>query len=133
MLNQKQKQKLLADSLLTVLKSDKSKFSEFVTEYSTDQGSVNNEGRYDWFAYDRMVPEFRDFAFEGKTGDLGVVETAFGLHIIEVEGQKGSSDMVKVATIARKIEPSEDTNDKIFRDASTFVSKLRKCRLCNIS
>jgi len=114
----------LADSLLTVLKSDKSKFSEFVTEYSTDQGSVNNEGRYDWFAYDRMVPEFRDFAFEGKTGDLGVVETAFGLHIIEVEGQKGSSDMVKVATIARKIEPSEDTNDKIFRDASTFEVNL---------
>ncbi|WP_336067366.1 peptidylprolyl isomerase [Mesoflavibacter sp. CH_XMU1404-2] len=114
----------LADSLLTVLKSDTSKFSEFVTKYSTDQGSVENEGRYDWFAYDRMVPEFRDFAFEGKTGDLGVVETTFGLHIIEVEGQKGSSDMVKVATIARKIESSEETNDKIFRDASTFEVNL---------
>lgn len=114
----------LADSLLTVIKSNKSKFSEFVKEYSTDQGSVENEGRYDWFAYDRMVPEFRDFAFEGKTGDIGVVETTFGLHIIEVEGQKGSSDMVKVATIARKIESSEDTNDKIFRDASTFEVNL---------
>ncbi|WP_027880985.1 MULTISPECIES: peptidylprolyl isomerase [Mesoflavibacter] len=123
----------LADSLLTVLKSDKSKFSEFVTEYSTDQGSVNNEGRYDWFAYDRMVPEFRDFAFEGKTGDLGVVETAFGLHIIEVEGQKGSSDMVKVATIARKIEPSEDTNDKIFRDASTFEVNLENAEFATLA
>jgi len=123
----------LADSLLTVLKSDKSKFSEFVTEYSTDQGSVNNEGRYDWFAYDRMVPEFRDFAFEGKTGDLGVVETAFGLHIIEVEGQKGSSDMVKVATIARKIEPSEDTNDKIFRDASTFEVNLENADFATLA
>ncbi len=123
----------LADSLLTVLKSDKSKFSEFVTVYSTDQGSVNNEGRYDWFAYDRMVPEFRDFAFEGKTGDLGVVETAFGLHIIEVEGQKGSSDMVKVATIARKIEPSEDTNDKIFRDASTFEVNLENADFATLA
>ena len=123
----------LADSLLTVLKSDKSKFSEFVTEYSTDQGSVNNEGRYDWFAYDRMVTEFRDFAFEGKTGDLGVVETAFGLHIIEVEGQKGSSDMVKVATIARKIEPSEDTNDKIFRDASTFEVNLENADFATLA
>ena len=123
----------LADSLLTVLKSDKSKFSEFVTEYSTDQGSVNNEGRYDWFAYDRMVPEFRNFAFEGKTGDLGVVETAFGLHIIEVEGQKGSSDMVKVATIARKIEPSEDTNDKIFRDASTFEVNLENADFATLA
>jgi peptidyl-prolyl cis-trans isomerase D len=80
-----------------------------------------------------MVPEFRDFAFEGKTGDLGVVETAFGLHIIEVEGQKGSSDMVKVATIARKIEPSEDTNDKIFRDASTFEVNLENADFATLA
>ncbi|MFC7445070.1 peptidylprolyl isomerase [Mesoflavibacter profundi] len=122
-----------ADSLLAVLKSDKSKFSQFVTDYSSDQGSVENEGRYDWFAYDRMVPEFRDFAFEGKTGDLGVVETTYGLHIMEVEGQKGSSDMVKVATIARKIEPSEETNDKIFRDASTFEVALENQNFAEVA
>ncbi|WP_142785181.1 SurA N-terminal domain-containing protein [Changchengzhania lutea] len=112
--------KATADSLLTVLKADRSKFPEFVTTYSSDQGSVQNEGRYDWHPYNSMVPEFNDFEFEGKTGDLGVVKTIFGYHIIEIEGQKDKKKAVQVGTIARKIEPSEASVDKIFRDASNF-------------
>ncbi|CAH8288573.1 peptidylprolyl isomerase/peptidyl-prolyl cis-trans isomerase D [Mariniflexile fucanivorans] len=112
--------KSTADSLLTVLKGDKSKFSTFVTDYSSDQGSVNNEGRYDWHPYNSMVPEFNDFEFEGNVGDLGVVKTIFGFHIIEIEGQKDRKRAIQVATVARKIEPSEASIDKIFRDASNF-------------
>jgi len=52
--------KTFADSLLTVLKSNKSKFGQFVTDYSSDQGSKENGGKYDWFPYNRMVPEFRE-------------------------------------------------------------------------
>ncbi|MDN3664432.1 peptidylprolyl isomerase [Algibacter miyuki] len=112
--------KATADSLLTILKSNRSKFPEFVTEFSTDQGSVENGGRYDWHAYNTMVPEFNDFEFEGKTGDLGIVKTMFGFHIIEVEGQKNTSKAVKVGTLSRLIEPSDATVDKVFRDASSF-------------
>ncbi|HMQ44234.1 MAG TPA: SurA N-terminal domain-containing protein [Mariniflexile sp.] len=112
--------KTLADSLLTVLKADKSKFPALVTEFSSDQGSVNNEGRYDWHPYNSMVPEFNDFEFEGNVGDLGVVKTVFGFHVMEIEGQKSKNKAVQVATIARKIEPSEATVDKVFRDASNF-------------
>ncbi|MDO6760360.1 SurA N-terminal domain-containing protein [Tamlana sp. 2_MG-2023] len=112
--------KTLADSLLTVLKTDRSKFSEFVTEYSSDQGSVTNEGRYDWHPYNSMVPEFNDFEFGGEVGDLGVVKTVFGFHIIEIEGLTDPKKAVQVGTIARRIEPSEATTDKVFRDASNF-------------
>jgi len=112
--------KATADSLTKILKGNRSKFSEFVKSFSSDQGSVNKEGRYDWHPYNTMVPEFNAFEFEGKKGDLGVVKTAFGFHIIEIEGQKNKSKAVQVATIARKIEPSEATVDKVFRDASNF-------------
>jgi len=112
--------KKTADSLLAVLKSNRSKFPEFVTEFSSDQGSVNNGGRYDWHPYNTMVPEFNDFEFEGKTGDIGVVKTIFGFHIIEIEGQKTPKKAIQVGTIARKIEPSEATTDKVFREASNF-------------
>lgn len=112
--------KALSDSLLNVLKRNKSKFSEFVTAYSSDKGSVEKEGRYDWHPYGTMVPEFNAFEFEGNTGDLGVVKTVFGYHIIEVEGQKNKSKAVKVGTIARKIEPSEETINTVFREASNF-------------
>jgi len=112
--------KVTADSLLTILKRNRSKFPEFVKAFSSDQGSVAKEGRYDWHPYNTMVPEFNDFEFEGKTGDLDVVKTVFGFHIIEVEGQKNKTKAVQVGTISRKIEPSETTTDKVFRDASNF-------------
>ena len=118
--------KATSDSLLTVLKKNRSKFPEFVKEFSSDQGSVAKEGRYDWHAYNTMVPEFNDFEFEGKTGDLGVVKTVFGFHIIEVEGQKNKTKAVQIGTISRKIEPSETTTDKVFRDASNFEIKAGK-------
>ncbi len=112
--------KTTADSLLNVLKTNRSKFEEFVTTYSSDQGSVQNGGRYDWHPYNTMVPEFNDFEFEGKVGDLGVVKTIFGFHIIEIEGQKDKKKAVQVATLARKIEPSDETLSRVFRDASEF-------------
>jgi peptidyl-prolyl cis-trans isomerase D len=118
--------KATADSLLAILKSNRSKFPEFVTEFSSDQGSVQNEGRYDWHVYNTMVPEFNDFEFESKVGDIGVVKTIFGFHIIEVEGQKDKKKAVQVGTLARKIEPSEATIDKIFRDASSFEVAIDK-------
>jgi peptidyl-prolyl cis-trans isomerase D len=112
--------KQTADSLLAILKTNTSKFPEFVQEFSSDQGSLANEGRYDWHPYNTMVPEFNDFEFEGNVGDLGIVKTVFGFHIIEIEGQKNKKKAVQVGTIARKIEPSQATIDKVFRDASNF-------------
>ncbi len=116
--------KVTADSLVSILKGNRSKFSEFVKEFSSDQGSVEKEGRYDWYEYNRMVPEFRDFTFKGKTGDLEVVKTAFGFHIIEIEGQKNKQRVIKLATIARKIQPSEQTIDNVFTDTSKFEIAL---------
>ncbi|WP_308992912.1 SurA N-terminal domain-containing protein [Mariniflexile litorale] len=118
--------KITADSLLTVIKADRSKFPELVTEYSSDQGSVQNEGRYDWHPYNSMVPEFNDFEFEGSVGDLGVVKTIFGFHIIEIEGQKEKKRALQIGTLARKIESSEATIDRVFRDASNFEIAVEK-------
>ncbi len=117
--------KVFADSLLDVLKKDTSKFPEFVKEFSSDQGSVANEGRYDWHPLNTMVPEFNDFEFEGKVGDLDVVKTIFGFHIIEIEGQKEKKKAIQVATIARKVEPSDETLNAIFRDASRFEGTVQ--------
>ncbi len=114
-----------ADSLLTVLKADKSKFATFVEKYSTDTGSVEKGGHYDYFGYNTMVAPFRDFCFEGKVGDLGVVETQFGFHIIEVEGQKGIHPAYKIATVTKEIEPSESTLSMVFSESAKFEEAAR--------
>jgi parvulin-like peptidyl-prolyl isomerase len=118
--------KTLADSILNVIRTSPSKFPELVTEYSADKGSVNNEGRYDWFVYNAMVAEFRDFCFENETGDTGVVKTAFGFHIIEIEGQKNFQDVYKIATISKEIEPSEKTLSEVFSTAANFELDSQK-------
>jgi len=115
--------KATADSLLTILKRNKSKFPEFVKEFSSDRGSIENEGRYDWHPYGTMVEEFNDFEFNGKVGDMDIVKTIFGFHIVEIEGLKDKKKAVKVGAIARRVEPSEATVNEVFRNASNFEIK----------
>jgi peptidyl-prolyl cis-trans isomerase D len=124
--NSDAKAKKIADSLLTVVKKDKSKFESLVKEFSSDQGSVEKGGFYDWFPYNQMVPEFRDFVFEGKKGDLGVVKSAFGYHVILVEGQKNFQKAIKLATFGRKIEASELTETAIYQNAESFALEVSK-------
>jgi peptidyl-prolyl cis-trans isomerase D len=116
----------LADSIKTVVTANPSKFPELVTEFSSDQGSVNNGGEYDFHPITQMVKPFSDFEFQNEVGDIGVVQTVFGFHIIEILDQKNKSRAIKVATVARKIEPSEKTIDAAFTDASKFELALQK-------
>ncbi|MGB1307499.1 MAG: peptidylprolyl isomerase [Oceanihabitans sp.] len=121
----KEQAKTTADSLMAIVKSSPSKFVNLL-EFSADKVSNKKEGVLDWFTYNAMVPEFRDFVFENKKGDFGVIETVFGYHVIEILGQKNPQRFVKVGTIARKIEPSEATISKVFRDAASFENAVAK-------
>jgi len=114
-----------ADSLYGELKKNRRKFADFVSPHSSDLGSIENGGHYDYFGYNTMVAPFRDFCFEGRTGDLGVVESQFGVHIIEIEGQKEKSTAYKVATISREIEPSEATLSLVFSESAKFEEAAR--------
>ena len=118
--------KTTADSLLTILKTDKSRFDEFVTSFSSDQGSIDKGGVYDWYPYNRMVPPFRDFTFEQPTGSLDVVKSDFGFHIIEVLDQKNELEVVKLATIAKELRASQETITDLFTEATTFEMNAGK-------
>ncbi len=111
--------KATADSLLNVIKGDRKKFVTLL-DFSADKVSNEKEGVLDWYTYNAMVPEFRDYTFENKTGDLEVVKSDFGFHVIEILGQVGNSRLVKVATLGQKIEPSERTIDASFNAVSNF-------------
>lgn len=121
----KEQAKAFADSLLVVLKANKSKFSDFAKNYSSDGGSKDKGGHYDWYAYNRMVGPFRDFTFENNVGDMGVVETQFGYHLIEVEGQKNRQKAVKIATVTKDTEPSEATLSLVFSESAKFEEAVR--------
>ncbi|TYP97887.1 peptidylprolyl isomerase/peptidyl-prolyl cis-trans isomerase D [Tenacibaculum adriaticum] len=115
-----------ADSLLAVVKSSPSKFADLAKELSVDKSNADKGGELGWFTYNTMVPEFRDYCFGNVKGDVGVVKTQFGFHIIKIEDQKNPQDAVKLATFARKIEASETTENTIFQNAETFALELSK-------
>ncbi|PNW27601.1 peptidylprolyl isomerase [Formosa algae] len=111
--------KKTADSVMAIVKANPSKFVDML-DLSADKVSNEKEGVLDWFTYNAMVPEFRDYTFQNSKGDVGVVKTDFGYHVIEILDQTSKEKAVKIATIARQIEPSDATIDKVFRDASKF-------------
>ena len=118
--------KKLADSLFTVVKRRRSKFGDLAKEFSSDKGSGAKEGDLDWFNYARMTPAFRDFTFEGKKGDMDVVKSPFGFHIIKIDNQKNKQKVIKLATYSRKITASEATENAVFRETKEFELAVSK-------
>lgn len=116
--------KVLADSLMNVVKNNPTKFADLAKELSSDKGSATNGGLYEWFGYNRMVPEFRDFVFEGNKNDVGVVKTAFGFHVIRIEDQKNFQKALKLATYGKEIVASEATENTIYQKAELFAQDL---------
>ena len=112
--------KKLADSLFTVIKRRRSKFSDLAKDFSSDLGSGAKGGDLDWFNYSRMTPAFRDYTFTGKKGDIDVVQSPFGFHIIKIDDQKNKQKVLKLATYSRKIEASEATENAVFRETKEF-------------
>lgn len=111
--------KKTADSIYNIIKNDRSKFTDLL-ELSSDQVSNQNNGEIEFAYTDSFAPEFKKFSFNNPVGSLEVVRTDFGYHVIEILKQTDKQKAVQLATLARKIQPSEATIDKVFRDASNF-------------
>jgi parvulin-like peptidyl-prolyl isomerase len=110
--------KQTADSILAKIKSG-TKFMDLL-ELSSDKVSNEKDGEIE-FAYNAgMAPEFKAFSFDNKKGDVDVVGTSFGYHVIEILEQTSFNNTYKVGTIARKIEPSQETLDGVFNSMSKF-------------
>ena len=110
--------KKTADSILAKIKSG-TRFVDLL-ELSSDKVSNEKDGEIE-FAYNAgMAPEFKAYAFENKTGDVDVIGTSFGYHVIEILEQKSFSKTVQIATVSDKIEPSDQTLSDVFNKMSKF-------------
>lgn len=98
-------------------------FATLAAKYSDDPGSKNKGGVYDYFPQGQMLKAFNDFSFEGKKGEMKVVKTQAGYHLIEILDQKNFSPAVKVAYLGKKIEPSQETDSKAFNAANEFAGR----------
>jgi len=114
-----------ADSLKKLIQGGKS-FADLATLFSTDKGSAAKGGELGTFGRGAMVAPFDDAAFSGKKGDLKIVESQFGVHLIEIEDTKGSSKAVKVAVVDVPLRSSTETQTAVYSKAQTFLASVTK-------
>ena len=105
-----------ANELLRTAKKGDTTFIELARNNS-DGPSAPNGGDLGYFQQGTMVPKFNDFAFGNPSGSIGMVETDFGFHVIKIDDKQ---DVVQIATLAREVEVSDETSNKLFTDATNF-------------
>ena len=106
---QKQEKKALAESLLQRIEQGES-MATLIQDYSDDTSSKDNGGLYT-FTYAEMEDqeytlEFGDWAFGSEPGDLVLLESQYGLHIVKLEAKKGfeaKKETMKSAVKAEKL------------------------------
>lgn len=113
----------LADSLKSLLQKG-GNMVELAKKYSVD-GSKEQGGDLGTFGRGAMVPEFENASFDGKPGDVKVVKSQFGVHVIKIVKQVGSSKVAKLAYIEKSLAPSQKTRDAAYKKASSFLSEAK--------
>ena len=114
-----------ADSLKKLIEGGKS-FADLAKMYSIDKNSGDKGGDLGTFGRGVMVPVFDDAVFNAKKGDLKIVTSQFGVHLVEIEDQKGSSQVVKVAVVDKPVTASSNTQSAAYNKAQKFLGELTK-------
>jgi len=112
------------DSLKSLIEHGQS-FDSVAYHFSDDEGSRTKGGDLGYFGPGQMVKEFGDFAFNGKKGEIKIVKTQFGYHLVEIVDQKNFEPAYNIAYYARRIEPSQETDQNASGLASQFAGENR--------
>lgn len=114
--------KTKAEEILAQIKSG-SDFALMAAQYGTD-GTKDKGGDLGWFQDGQMVPEFNKFVKAGNKGDMGIVKTQFGWHIVKITENK-STKLVTAGLLERTFKASDKTVGFAFNEASQFAAQSR--------
>jgi peptidyl-prolyl cis-trans isomerase D len=122
-----------ADSIKKLIQGGKS-FAEMATTFSSDRGSAAKGGDIPSFDVNgamaggqgQIAPEYTNAAFKAGKGEMVVVTSQFGVHLIQVEDQKGSVKVIKVAQVDKPITASSKTQTVAYSKAQGFLGALTK-------
>ena len=116
----KEEAKAKAEELLAQAKAAGADFAQLARENSEEPGAVYSAGDLGFFSKGAMVKPFEEFAFNNAVGTIGLVETDFGFHVVKVTDK---AEAVNIATISRKVDPSEATINSLFSKVTNFEMK----------
>ncbi|RLD64088.1 MAG: peptidylprolyl isomerase [Bacteroidetes bacterium] len=114
------KAEVLVDSLKNLIKHGQ-KFSDLAKKYSEDQGSSEKGGDIGWLQENSISKAFSDSCFFANKGDIFTIKTQYGIHLVKIIKQSPKHKKVQLAILDRKIEPSSETYQQIYSQASKFA------------
>lgn len=100
-------------------------FAQQAMENSQDQSNAAKGGDLGWFQPTTMVKRFGDAVKNAGNGDLFVVRTEFGAHVVKITAPK-SNKLVKAAILERKVMPGGKTEEIAYTGAQRFRSMLAR-------
>ncbi len=118
--------KVLADSVLNLIKTNKISFEDAVDQFSDDPKKGETKGDMDWqldggygFLNEQLVenPVGTSFLFEHPQG--------VGYFVVKVTDKTPAAKKYRVAMITRAILPSAATNRAVYAEASKFAGQNR--------
>lgn len=114
----KEQAKVKAEALLAQALSNPAMFQMLAMTNSEDPSVQQNGGDMGYIARDTgFAKGYKDFVFSNPIGKIGIAETEFGYHIINVTDKQ---DAISLATVAQRIDPSEATNNDVYTKATKF-------------
>ena len=99
-------------------------FGDLAQLHSEDKSTAIKGGDLGWFQEGVMVDSFNEACFTSKKGELKIVESQFGVHLIEVNMLSKPIRKVKIASIDRFVEPSTETYNRYYTQAAQFAGKI---------
>ena len=118
----------LLDSLSNLIKTGKAPFDSLAMKFSQDPGSAVKGGDLGFAVAGRMVKPFNDVIFyKLNVGEMKMVLTQFGLHLIQVTDAKFDHKFegVHIAVIGETILPGEPVSNGVYDEAQNLVQQNR--------
>ncbi|MCX7746271.1 MAG: peptidylprolyl isomerase [Clostridia bacterium] len=101
-----------ADEIMAKAKAGEN-FADLAKKYSEDPGSKDKGGLYENVRkIGQYVPEFEDWSLNSKVGDIGIVQTSYGYHVMKLE-KKEKIPYDELKETIKGVLLSEKMNEKI--------------------
>jgi len=122
----KEDAKAVADSIFKIIGKDSTRFNQ---QYDRllEMDSIAQPQDIGWVIKSgnakNYAKPYADYLFANEAGDIGLVESDFGYHIILIENKTAPTEMVKLATVAMEMVPSKRTGNTLYNTAQKFQQK----------
>lgn len=114
----KEEAKVKAEEILKQALANPGMFQMLAFTNSEDPSVQQNAGDMGFISKDTgFAKGYKDFVFGNPVGKIGIAETEFGYHIINITDKQ---DAIRLATVSQKIEPSETTSNELYTKATQF-------------